>query len=246
MQTTKQNLYDNFDPEEVAQFEAAAAAWWDEQGAFAPLHAINPLRTDFISARSQLQGRAALDVGCGGGILCESLAARGARVTGIDVGEKAVAVAKLHALESGVAVEYLQTSAEALAAEINANDNGEARRWDVVCCLELLEHLPRPAEAVAACANLVKPSGDVFFSTINRNLKSFMMAIVAAEYVLGLLPRGTHKYEKLIRPSELQNWCEAAGLRVKEMIGLHFNPLTKNYFLDAGVEVNYFMHCVRD
>ena len=238
----------NVDAESVNQFNHFAAQWWDKNGAFAALHAINPLRVGWIAERSPLAGRAVLDVGCGGGILCEGLAAHGANVTGADVSARALEAAKLHALESGVAVEYRQIAAEQLVAEIADPQppSGHDARWDVVCCLELLEHLPRPADTVAACAALVKPGGDVYFSTINRTLKSFLFAIVGAEYVLGLLPRGTHQFDRFIRPGELREWCEAADLRVVDIIGLHYNPFLKNYFLADGAAVNYFMRCVRN
>ncbi|MDA7971382.1 MAG: bifunctional 2-polyprenyl-6-hydroxyphenol methylase/3-demethylubiquinol 3-O-methyltransferase UbiG [Gammaproteobacteria bacterium] len=228
--------HDNIDPAEIAKFGELAARWWDAESEFKPLHQINPLRLDFIDKHSPLAGKSALDVGCGGGLLCEAMAARGARVTGIDAGEAAISVAQLHALESGAEVEYRQMTAEELAAESNAG-------WDVVCCLELLEHVPRPESVVAACAQLAKPGGAVYFSTINRNLKSFMFAIVGAEYALKLLPRGTHQYEKLIRPSELARWCERAGLALRGMIGMHYNPLRKTYSLGPGVSVNYFLRC---
>lgn len=228
---------DNADPAEIHKFGQLASRWWDPEGEFKPLHQINPLRLEFIDHHSPLTGQKALDVGCGGGLLTEAMALRGAEVTGIDLGEAALEVAKLHALESGVAVEYRQITAEALAAE----QDRRAAQWDIVCCLELLEHVPDPASVVAACAALVAPGGAVYFSTINRNPKSFLMAIVGAEYVLNLLPRGTHQYEKLIRPSELYRWCEQAGLRVAEMTGIHYNPLSKTYSLGPGVDVNYLL-----
>ncbi len=227
---------ENIDAAEVEKFNRLAARWWDADGECKPLHQMNPLRLDFIHRRSPLNGRQALDVGCGGGILTEAMALQGAAVTGIDVSETALQVAKLHALESGAAVTYQRSTAEALAAQ-------QAAQWDIVCCLELLEHVPDPSSVVAACAKLAKPGGAVYFSTINRNPKAFLFAIVGAEYILNLLPRGTHQYEKLIRPNELNQWCEQAGLSVVEMIGLHYNPLRQSYALAPGVAVNYLVHC---
>ncbi len=228
----------NIDPAEIDKFARLASRWWDAEGEFKPLHQINPLRLDFIDARSPLDGKKALDVGCGGGLLAEAMAGRGAEVTGIDMGAAPLEVAKLHALESGAAVAYRQTTAEALAAEAPAN-------WDVVCCLELLEHVPDPASVVSACAALVRPGGAVYFSTLNRNPNSLLLAIGGAEYVLNLLPRGTHQYEKLIRPSELHHWCVQAGLTVAEITGLHYNPIRKTYALGPGADVNYLLHCTR-
>ena len=233
----------NIDPAEIHKFEGLAARWWDPEGECRPLHQINPLRLDFIDRHSPLAGKKALDVGCGGGLLAEAMARRGAEVTGIDMGEAPLEVARLHALESGVAVEYRQLTAEALAAE-QARKSSQSKSggsWDVVCCLELLEHVPDPTSVVAACAALVKPGGAVYFSTINRNPKSFLMAIVGAEYVLNLLPRGTHQYQKLIRPSELCRWCAGADLSVAEMTGIHYHPLTQTYTLGPGVDVNYLL-----
>ncbi len=232
------NVDANVDAEEIRKFSELAARWWDLEGECKPLHDINPLRMGFIEARSQLGGKKALDVGCGGGILTEALAARGAHASGIDMSAAALEVAKLHALESDAAVHYRQITAEALAAL-------QPAQWDVVCCLELLEHVPDAASVVAACAALVKPGGAVYFSTINRTPKSFLMAIIGAEYVLNLVPRGTHQYEKLIRPSELNRWCERAGLSVVAMTGLHYHPLRRTYSLGPGVDVNYLVHCVR-
>ncbi len=228
----------NVDPDEIHKFGRLASRWWDPEGEFKSLHQINPLRLDFIDRHSPLDGAKVLDVGCGGGILSEAMAVRGADVTAIDMGAAPLEVARLHALESGVAVEYRQTTAESLAG-------AQPATWDIVCCLELLEHVPDPASVVSACAALVKPGGAVYFSTINRTPKSFLLAIVGAEYVLNLLPRGTHQYEKLIRPSELARWCERAGLAVAELTGLHYNPLLKIYSLGAGVDVNYLVYSVR-
>jgi 2-polyprenyl-6-hydroxyphenyl methylase/3-demethylubiquinone-9 3-methyltransferase len=229
---------DNIDAAEIAKFDALASRWWDPQGEFRPLHEINPLRLDYIRQRARLDGASVLDVGCGGGILAESMASKGARVTGIDMAEKPLAVARLHQKESGTAVEYLQSTAESLAEERGGS-------YDVVTCLEMLEHVPSPPTVIQACRDLVRPGGDVFFSTINRNPKSFAFAIVGAEYVLQLLPKGTHEYEKFIRPSELEAWARAAGLEHKGSIGLHYNPLTREYSLGPNVDVNYLMHFQR-
>ena len=228
----------NVDPDEIAKFEKLAARWWDPTSEFKPLHEINPLRLAWINERVKLTGQSVLDVGCGGGILAESMAALGARVTGIDLGEAPLAVARLHLKESGQHVEYRKVAAEALALE-------QPGAFDVVTCLEMLEHVPDPAATVAACAQLVKPGGQVFFSTINRNPKSWLFAIVGAEYLLKLLPRGTHDYMKFIRPSELERWCRHAGLRAHEFTGMHYNPLTQHYSLGPGVDVNYLLHTGR-
>lgn len=222
----------NVDPAELAKFEQLASRWWDATSEFKPLHDINPLRVDFIDARAPVRGKTVLDIGCGGGILTEALAARGAHVTGIDLGEAPLAVANLHLKESGLRVDYRRVSAEDYARERPAG-------FDIVTCLEMLEHVPDPASTIQACATLVKPGGDVFFSTINRNPKSWLFAIVGAEYVLNLLPRGTHEYLKFIKPSELERWARAAGLRLRELTGMHYNPLTKQYWLGPGVDVNF-------
>jgi 2-polyprenyl-6-hydroxyphenyl methylase/3-demethylubiquinone-9 3-methyltransferase len=228
----------NADPEELSKFERLASRWWDPESEFKPLHQINPLRLDFIDARAGLDGKQVLDVGCGGGILAEAMAARGAAVTGIDLGEAPLAVARLHLHESGVRVDYRRASAEALAAE-------SPNAFDVVTCLEMLEHVPDPASTVMACAQLVKPGGKIFFSTINRNPKSWLFAIVGAEYLLNLLPRGTHDYMKFIRPSELGAMCRKARLAVHEWTGMHYNPLTGRYSLGPGVDVNYLAYAIR-
>ncbi|MFQ5994365.1 MAG: bifunctional 2-polyprenyl-6-hydroxyphenol methylase/3-demethylubiquinol 3-O-methyltransferase UbiG [Acidiferrobacterales bacterium] len=228
----------NVDASEVAKFEELATRWWDPESEFKPLHAINPLRLNWINERVALDGKTTLDVGCGGGLLAEAMAANGGRVTGIDMGVAPLAVAKLHLKESGQEVEYLRTTAETLAQQRPAG-------FDVVTCMELLEHVPDPAAVVQACAQLVKPGGVVFFSTINRNPKSWLFAIVGAEYVLNLLPRGTHEYRKLIRPSELESWVRSAGLALQEFIGLHYNPMTRRYWLAPGVDVNYLAFTVR-
>ena len=228
----------NVDAAEVAKFDALAARWWDPLGDFKPLHRINPLRVDFIRQRTTLAGRQVLDVGCGGGILTESLAKLGAEVTGIDAAERPLAVARLHQAESGTNVDYQRSTAEAFATE-------HPRRFDVVTCLEMLEHVPSPDAVVRACMALTKPGGDVFFSTINRNPKAFLFAIVGAEYLLRMLPSGTHEYSKFIRPSELDSWSREAGLELRESIGLHYNPLTDEYTLGDDVDVNYLMHFKR-
>jgi len=228
----------NADPAEIAKFEALAARWWDPHSEFKPLHDINPLRLHFINDRVGLKGKKVLDVGCGGGILAEAMAALGADVTGIDLGEAPLAVARLHLKESGQFVAYRRISAEDLAAE-------SPGAFDVVTCLEMLEHVPDPASTVRACATLVRPQGQVFFSTINRNPKSWLFAIVGAEYILKLLPRGTHEYAKLIRPSELALWCREAGLDIRELTGMHYNPLTQHYRLGSGVDVNYLAFATR-
>lgn len=229
----------NADPLELEKFSELAHRWWDPESEFKPLHDINPLRLDWIDRCVGLAGKRVLDVGCGGGILAESMAVRGATVTGIDLGEKALSVARLHLLESGQKVEYLLQSAEDHAA-------ARAGQYDVVTCMEMLEHVPDPASIVRACAALVRPGGTVFFSTLNRNPKSWLFAVVGAEYVLRLLPRGTHEYEKMIKPSELARDARAVGLREAELLGMSYNPLTKVYSLGRDTAVNYLMRCVRD
>lgn len=229
----------NVDPAELAKFQALAARWWDPESEFRPLHEINPLRLDWIDARASLAGKRVLDVGCGGGILSEAMAGRGAQVKGIDLGARALQVAELHALDTGIEVEYERIAVEALAQR-------EPGRYDVVTCMELLEHVPDPESVVRACATLVRPGGWVFFSTINRNPKAFLLAIVGAEYVLRLLPRGTHEYEKFIRPSELARAARRSRLEVADLTGLTYNPITRQYRLDADdLDVNYMMACRR-
>lgn len=225
----------NVDQSEIAKFEALAHRWWDRESEFKPLHDINPLRVNWIDERSPLAGQKVLDVGCGGGILSEAMSLRGAQVTGIDMGEAPLSVARLHQLESGANVEYRQITAEALAAE-------QPGQYDTVTCLEMLEHVPDPASVIRACYTLVKPGGHVFFSTINRNPKAYLLAVIGAEYVLRMLPRGTHEFKKFIRPSELGAWSRDAGLSVKDIIGLTYNPLTKHYKLSSDVDVNYMIH----
>ncbi|MGW8228969.1 MAG: bifunctional 2-polyprenyl-6-hydroxyphenol methylase/3-demethylubiquinol 3-O-methyltransferase UbiG [Gammaproteobacteria bacterium] len=226
----------NVDHQEIAKFEELAHRWWDPESEFKPLHQINPLRLDYIDRRAHLKGKQVLDVGCGGGILSESMAQRGAQVTGIDMGEAPLAVARLHQMESGVEVEYQRITAEALAET-------KPESFDVVTCLEMLEHVPDPASVIQACAQLVKPGGQVFFSTINRNPKSYLFAIIGAEYVLNLLPKGTHDFSKFIKPSELESWSRVAGLQNLELTGMSYNPLTRTYSLGADVAVNYLLHC---
>lgn len=227
----------NVDFSEVAKFEALAARWWDRESEFKPLHDINPLRLNFIDERANLAEKKVLDVGCGGGILSESMALRGADVSGIDMGEAPLSVAKLHQLESGLEINYRRMTAEELAEQ-------EPEQYDVVTCLEMLEHVPEPGNVIEACARLVKPGGQVFFSTINRNPKAYLFAIVGAEYVLNMLPKGTHDFSKFIRPSELGSWCRAAGLELGDITGMTYNPLTKQYKLDKNdVQVNYLLQC---
>jgi len=227
----------NVDPSELAKFSALAHRWWDPTSEFRPLHEINPLRLAHIEKLAGgLAGKRALDVGCGGGILAESMAGHGAQVTGIDLAEKPIQVPMLHAVETGSAVQYRVVSAESMAEE-------SPGAFDVVTCMEMLEHVPDPASTVAACARLAKPGGWVFFSTINRNPKSFLFAIVGAEYVLRLLPRGTHEYARFIRPSELATHCRNAGLAVTDLTGMTYNPLTKVYALGRDVDVNYLVGC---
>ena len=226
---------ENVDLNEIAKFEKLAARWWDPHSEFKPLHDINPLRAGWIDQHADVKSKSVLDVGCGGGLLCEALAHRGAVVTGIDMGEAPLSVARLHQLESGVMVHYQQSTAESMAER-------RAGEFEVVTCLEMLEHVPDPSTVIKACADLCRPGGDLFFSTINRNPKSFLFAIVGAEYVLNLLPKGTHEYGKFIKPSELARWIREAGLDMQEMMGMTYNPLTKRYRLTPGdVSVNYLI-----
>jgi 2-polyprenyl-6-hydroxyphenyl methylase/3-demethylubiquinone-9 3-methyltransferase len=228
----------NADPQEIQKFSELAHRWWDPTSEFRPLHEINPLRLEWINARVPLAGKKVCDVGCGGGILAESIAKKGATVTGIDLSEKALKVADLHSLESGIKVRYELISAEELAAR-------EAGQYDVVTCMEMLEHVPDPAAIVQACAKLVKPGGHIFFSTLNRNPKSYLFAIIGAEYVLGLLPRGTHDYAKFITPAELSGFARTAGLEVEALKGMTYNPLTKIYSLNQDTIVNYLVATVK-
>ncbi len=227
----------NVDRQEIAKFDRLAQRWWDPDGDFRPLHDINPARLEFIDRRTPLAGRRVLDIGCGGGILAESMARKGATVSAIDMAEAPLAVARLHLKKSDVRVDYRKHTAEQEAEA--------GHRYDVVTCLEMLEHVPEPASVIRACRELTRPGGDLYFSTINRNPKSFLMAIVGAEYVLRLLPRGTHEYAKLIRPSELARWLRAAGLELVETIGMHYNPLTRACTLGGNLDVNYLVHARR-
>lgn len=227
----------NADPQELAKFGELAHRWWDPEGEFRPLHQINPLRLDWIDALAGLRGKAVVDVGCGGGILSEAMARRGAEVLGIDLSAKPLRVAQLHALEAGLSgLQYREQSAESLAAE-------QPGQYDVVTCLEMLEHVPQPASVVQACAALARPGGWVFFSTLHRNPKAFVMAIVGAEHVLKLLPKGTHEYARFIKPSELARWVREAGLELVEFRGMEYNPLTRRYRLSADTSVNYLAAC---
>jgi 2-polyprenyl-6-hydroxyphenyl methylase / 3-demethylubiquinone-9 3-methyltransferase len=228
-------MTDNFDPAELAKFSNLAHRWWDTESEFRPLHQINPLRLDWIESLFPLRGLNVLDVGCGGGILADAMARKGAEVLGIDLATKALKVAQLHALEAGTeGVQYREISVEALATE-------QAGSFDAVTCMEMLEHVPDPSSIVKACAALVKPGGYVFFSTINRNARAFLLAIVGAEYVLNMLPRGTHEYAKLIKPSELASYCRASGLALQQTKGVEYNPLSRHYWLSADSRVNYLM-----
>jgi len=229
----------NIDPQEIHKFDAHASRWWDPGGAFKPLHDINPLRLDYIDKHAGLQDKTVVDVGCGGGLLTEGMARRGARVTGIDMSDSALTIAKIHLLESGLSVDYHMITAEDLAA-------ARPGEFDVVTCLEMLEHVPDPASVVNACATLVKPGGQVFFSTLNRNLKAYLFAVVGAEYLLNLLPRRTHDYGKFIRPSELAAWCRAAGLTLHDLTGLQYNPITRAYSLGKDFDVNYLAYATRE
>lgn len=228
----------NFDPAEIAKFDASASRWWDPNGEFRPLHDLNPARLDYIEARAGLAGRRVLDVGCGGGLLAEGMARRGARVTGIDLAPESLQVARLHSIEAGIDVDYRQVAAEALAAT-------DAGRFDLVTCLEMLEHVPDPVSIVASLATLVCPGGDVICSTLNRNAKSFALAIVGAEYLFRLLPMGTHQYARLIRPSEISLWARNAGLELADLAGIKYNPATRKARIGTDVSVNYLVHFKR-
>lgn len=227
----------NIDQNEIAKFEALASRWWDPTSEFKPLHDINPLRLNYIDERVPLAGKRVVDVGCGGGLLSEGMALRGAHVTGIDMGEAPLSVAKLHSLDTGVDVNYRQITVEELAS-----DPEHAGQYDVVTCLEMLEHVPDPGSVINACAALLRPGGHLFVSTLNRNPKSFLFAIVGAEYVLKMLPKGTHEWKKFIRPSEMSDYLRNAGLEVNELTGMTYNPISKVYKLGRDVDVNYLMH----
>lgn len=229
---------ENVDPSEIRKFEALAARWWDPNSEFKPLHEINPLRLNYISQQVNLAGKRVLDIGCGGGILAEAMTRHGGKVTAIDMGEASLSVAKLHRLESNLEIDYRKVSAEELAA-------GPERRFDVITCLEMLEHVPNPAAIVRACFELVNPGGSVFFSTINRNPKSYLFAVIGAEYLLNLLPRGTHEYGKFIKPSELARWGRESGLRLRDQTGMGYNPFSKRYFLQKNIDVNYISYYTR-
>ncbi|CNC67669.1 bifunctional 2-polyprenyl-6-hydroxyphenol methylase/3-demethylubiquinol 3-O-methyltransferase UbiG [Yersinia intermedia] len=232
--------HQNVDEQEIAKFEAVASRWWDLEGEFKPLHRINPLRLDYILQRSGgIFDKKVLDVGCGGGILAESMAREGAHVTGLDMGYEPLQVARLHALETGTKLDYVQETVESHA-------QAHPQHYDVVTCMEMLEHVPDPASVIRACAQLVKPGGHVFFSTINRNTKSWLMAVVSAEYILKMVPKGTHDSKKFIRPSELIGWVDQTLLRERHIIGLHYNPITDHFKLGGNVDVNYMVHTQRD
>lgn len=228
--------YSNVDPNEVAKFDALANSWWDQKGESKPLHEINPLRLGFIEIRCKLANKEVIDIGCGGGILTEALAKSGANTTGIDMGELPLNIAKLHALESGLSINYQQITAEQKAQQA-------AQHFDVVTCMEMLEHVPDPISVIQACADLVKPGGDVFLSTLNRHPKAYLFAVVGAEYMMKILPKGTHAYKRFIKPSEMARWCRQAGLEVADISGLSYNPLTQQYSLGDDVKVNYLVHC---
>ena len=237
--TTESTEQNNVDYAEIAKFESLASRWWDPSGEFKPLHQMNPVRAEFIDQRSAVKDSKFVDIGCGGGILTENIAARGARVTGIDMGEAPLSVARLHAIESGISVDYRRCTAEQLAEQQPAN-------YDIVSCLEMLEHVPDPGSIVSACATLAKPGANLYFSTINRNPKAFLLAIVGAEYIAKLLPKGTHEYKKFIRPSELCECIRRAGLQVKETTGMLYNPITGKFRLSPyNLDVNYMIHAFK-
>ena len=231
---------ENLDHEEVNKFDELAAKWWDMEGEFRPLHQINPLRVGFIKDKCQLNGTKILDVGCGGGILAEALGSLGANVTGIDASENTIGVAKSHSKTVGSDVKFLQNTIE----EFRSSNPNE--RFDVITCLEMLEHVPSPGNIIKICSEMLNDNGDIFFSTINRNPRSYVFAILGAEYILNLLPKGTHDYEKFIKPSELAKWIREAGLATKETIGLSYNPITGNYWLGKDIQVNYMVHAKKD
>jgi 2-polyprenyl-6-hydroxyphenyl methylase/3-demethylubiquinone-9 3-methyltransferase len=234
--TTIMTTQTNVDPAEVAKFEALASSWWDEEGESKPLHQINPIRLNFIQQQCMLDNKQAIDVGCGGGILSEALAKAGAQTTGIDMADKALKIAKLHSLEAGLKINYELITAEEKAQQA-------AQQFDVVTCMEMLEHVPDPTSVIKACADLVTPEGDVFFSTLNRHPKAYLLAVLGAEYIMKMLPKGTHDYKQFIRPSELAKWCRAAGLHVQQIKGISYNPFTKAFKLSDDVDVNYLVHC---
>jgi 2-polyprenyl-6-hydroxyphenyl methylase/3-demethylubiquinone-9 3-methyltransferase len=228
----------NVDAAEVAKFDALANSWWDQEGESKPLHQINPIRLDFIQQYCSPENKQAIDVGCGGGILSEALAKAGAKTTGIDMAETALKIAKLHALEAEISIDYEQITAEQKAVQ-------SPQQFDVVACMEMLEHVPNPASVIKACADLVTPEGDVFFSTLNRHPKAYLLAVLGAEYVMNMLPKGTHDYKQFIKPSELAKWCRQAGLQVCHINGISYNPLSRDFSLSDDVDVNYLVHCRR-
>jgi len=232
------NTQANIDPAEIRKFEELATRWWDKQGEFKPLHDINPLRLNFINTGSPLSGKRVLDVGCGGGILSESMAECGARVTGTDMGKAPLSVARLHAMETDLDIDYQQITVEDLAT-------AHAESFDIVTCMEMLEHVPDPFSVINACQQLARPGGSVYFSTINRNPKSYLFAIIGAEYVMKMLPAGTHEYSKFIRPSELDVWCRRAGLDIIGIQGISYNPITRMYRTGSNVDVNYMVHYIK-
>lgn len=226
----------NVDPAEVAKFEALASSWWDKEGESKPLHDLNPIRLGYIQQHCQLDGQHVIDVGCGGGILSEALAKSGANVTGIDMGKMPLDIAKLHAIEAELTIDYQQITAEEKAEQFTG-------QFDVVTCMEMLEHVPDPVSVIQACSDLVKPGGDIFFSTLNRHPKAYLLAVLGAEYIMKMLPKGTHDYKRFIRPSEMAAWCRQAGLAVNDITGMSYNPLSKTFKLGDDVKVNYLMHC---
>ncbi|PHS24524.1 MAG: bifunctional 3-demethylubiquinol 3-O-methyltransferase/2-polyprenyl-6-hydroxyphenol methylase [Methylophaga sp.] len=226
----------NVDPAEVAKFEALATSWWDTEGESKPLHDLNPVRLGYIQQCCQLADSHVIDVGCGGGILSESLAKNGANVTGIDMGKMPLDIAKLHALEANLIIDYQQITAEQKAQQA-------AEQFDIVTCMEMLEHVPDPASVIQACSDLVKPGGDIFFSTLNRHPKAYLLAVLGAEYIMKMLPKGTHDYQRFIRPSEMAAWCRQAGLEVQDITGMTYNPISKTFKLSEDVKVNYLMYC---
>ena len=238
-QQAQSNGNKNVHPQEIAKFEALASRWWDPTSEFKPLHDINPLRLDYVDRIASLAGKKVLDVGCGGGILAESMALRGAQVTGIDMGDTPLKVARLHAMESGATVDYRLISAEELAEQ-------NPGQFDIVTCMEMLEHVPDPGSTIAACSTMLKTGGTAFFSTINRNPKSYLFAIIGAEYVLNLLPKGTHDYKNFIRPSELETWTRAAHIKLKDLTGMNYNPLTQQYSLGKDLSVNYLGYGIKE
>ena len=238
IEKVSEKFISNIDADEVAKFEAMAPIWWDKNGVQKALHDINVLRVDYIHKKTPLNGKIVLDVGCGGGILSEAMAALGAEVTGIDAGKLPLVVARSHLKESGLRIDYQLATAEEYAAT-------HADRFDVVTCLELLEHVPQPSSVVRACKQMVKPGGNVFFATLNRNPKSFLFAIVGAEYILNLVRKGTHTYRRFVKPVELENWGNACGLRLQDLTGLHYNPFTRKYSMGGNTHVNYMMHFLR-